>query len=169
MMRPMVMDFTDDIACRYLDQQYLLGDNLVCAPVFNEEGIANFYLPEGKWYVLVSGNTLEGGKYHSVKCSFMEMPVLAKPNSIIPMGDFENQFEYDYVQNADFMICNLEDGKTASASVYDTEAKLVVTVTAARSGNTITVTATECVKSFTVSVAGTDKKVQMGTEAVIEL
>ncbi len=169
MMRPMVMDFTDDIACRYLDQQYLLGDNLVCAPVFNEEGIANFYLPEGKWYDLVTGNTLEGGKYHSVKCSFMEMPVLAKPNSIIPMGDFENQFEYDYVQNADFMICNLEDGKTASASVYDTEAKLVVTVTAARSGNTITVTATECGKSFTVSVAGTDKKVQMGTEAVIEL
>ena len=101
MMRPMVMDYTDDIACRYLDQQYLLGDNLVCAPVFNEEGIANIYLPEGKWYDLITGKTLEGGKYHSIKCSFMEMPVLAKPNSIIAMGNFENQFEYDYAEGAD--------------------------------------------------------------------
>jgi alpha-D-xyloside xylohydrolase len=170
MMRPMVMDYTDDIACRYLDQQYLLGDNLVCAPVFNEEGIANIYLPEGKWYDLITGKTLEGGKYHSIKCSFMEMPVLAKPNSIIAMGNFENQFEYDYAEGADFMICNLEDGKSASAEIYDVDAKHVLTVTAERSGNTITVTATESGKNFTVSVAGTDKKIAMtGTQAVITL
>ena len=68
------------------------------------------------------------------------------------------------------MICNLEDGKSASAEIYDTEAKHVVTVTAVRSGNTITVNATESGKTFTVSVAGTDKKITMsGTQAVIEL
>ncbi len=170
MMRPMVMDYTDDIACRYLDQQYLLGDNLVCAPVFNEEGIANIYLPEGKWYDIITGKTLEGGKYHSIKCTFMEMPVLAKPNSIIAIGNFQNQFEYDYAEGTDFMICNLEDGKSASADIYDTNAKKVLTITAKRSGNTITVNATESGKTFTVSVAGTDKKVTVsGTQAVIEL
>ncbi len=170
MMRAMVIDYTDDIACRYLDQQYMLGDSLLCAPVFNEEGIANFYLPEGKWYDLITGKTLEGGKYHSVKCSFMEMPVLAKPNSILALGNFENQFEYDYAEGADFMICNLEDGKSASTEVYDINAKLVLTLTAERSGNTITITASESGKTFTVSVAGTDKKITMsGTSAVITL
>jgi alpha-D-xyloside xylohydrolase len=100
----------------------------------------------------------------------MEMPVLAKPNSIIAMGNFENQFEYDYAEGADFMICNLEDGKSASAEIYDVDAKHVLTVTAERSGNTITVTATESGKNFTVSVAGTDKKIAMtGTQAVITL
>lgn len=170
MMRAMVIDYTDDIACRYLDQQYMLGDSLLCAPVFNEEGIANFYLPEGKWYDIITGQTLEGGKYHSQKCSFMEMPVLAKPNSILAMGNFENQFEYDYAEGADFMICNLEDGKSASTEVYDINAKLVLTLTAERSGDTITITASESGKTFTVSVAGTDKKVTMtGTSAVITL
>ena len=93
MMRPMVMDYTDDIACRYLDQQYMLGDSLLCAPVFREDGVANFYLPEGKWYDIITGKTYEGGKYHAVTCTFMEMPVLAKPNSIVTFGAFENQFE----------------------------------------------------------------------------
>ena len=170
MMRAMVIDYTDDIACRYLDQQYMLGDNLLCAPVFNEEGIANFYLPEGKWYDLITGKTLEGGKYHTQKCSFMEMPVLAKPNSIIAMGSFENQFEYDYAEGTDFMICHLEDGKSATAEIYDIHANLVLTLTAQRSGNTITITASETDKTFTVSVAGTDKKVTMsGTHAEITL
>lgn len=161
MMRPMVVDYADDIACRYLDQQYLLGDNLLCAPVFREDGVANFYLPEGKWYDIITGKTLEGGKYHAVTCTFLEMPVLAKPNSIITFGAFEDQFEYDYLDGADFLICNLEDGKKASATVYDTQAKEVLTLRAARCGNKICIDAGETVKTFTVSVAGTDKMITM--------
>lgn len=161
MMRPMVMDYTDDIACRYLDQQYMLGDNLLCAPVFREDGVANFYLPEGKWYDIITGKTYEGGKYHAVTCTFMEMPVLAKPNSIVAFGAFRNQFEYDYLSGADFCICNLEDGKSASASVYDTKANPVLTLTATRKGNTITIESGETDKTFTVSVAGTDRKITM--------
>lgn len=161
MMRPMVMDYTDDIACRYLDQQYMLGDSLLCAPVFREDGVANFYLPEGKWYDIITGKTYEGGKYHAVTCTFMEMPVLAKPNSIVTFGAFENQFEYDYLEGADTMICNLEDGKTAEASIYDTKANLVLTIQATRKGNVISVETSSTDKTFTVSVAGTDKKITL--------
>lgn len=161
MMRPMVMDYTDDIACRYLDQQYMLGDSLLCAPVFREDGVANFYLPEGKWYDIITGKTYEGGKYHAVTCTFMEMPVLAKPNSIVTFGAFENQFEYDYLEGADAMICNLEDGKTAEASIYDTKANLVLTIQATRKGNVISVETSSTDKTFTVSVAGTDKKITL--------
>ncbi|HBI73043.1 MAG TPA: alpha-xylosidase, partial [Lachnospiraceae bacterium] len=48
-MRSMVMEFTEDPVCAYLDRQYMLGDSLLVAPIFNEEGIAEYYLPEGKW------------------------------------------------------------------------------------------------------------------------
>ncbi len=169
MMRPMVMDFTDDIACRYLDQQYMLGDNLLCAPVFREDGVADFYLPEGKWYDIISGETLEGGKYHSKKCTFLEMPVLAKSNSIIGFGQFKNQFEYDYLDGTDFLVCNLEDGKTASTTVYDVNAEKVLTLDAARQGNVITLTASDTDQTFTVSIAGTDRKISMqgGTAEIV--
>ena len=47
MIRSMAMEFEDDRNCSYLDKQYMLGDSLLAAPVFNEEGIAEYYLPKG--------------------------------------------------------------------------------------------------------------------------
>lgn len=46
-MRAMMLEFQDDLACNYLDKQYMLGDSILVAPIFNEEGEANYYLPEG--------------------------------------------------------------------------------------------------------------------------
>ena len=159
LMRPMIMDFTEDIACRYLDQQYMLGDDLLCAPVFNEEGTADFYLPKGSWYDIITGRTYEGGRYHSVKCSFMEMPVLARPGSVIPMGDFKDKFEYDYAEGTDFLICSLAEGQCAGAEVYDIKAKHIMTLSAERRNDRIFVRASRSDKNITVSLAGTDKKV----------
>lgn len=159
MMRPMIMDFTEDKACRYLDQQYMLGDDLLCAPVFNEEGTVEFYLPAGIWYDIITGKSFEGGRYHKVRCSYMEMPILAKNNSIIAMGDFKGNFEYDYIENTNFIIFGLADGRSADADIYDINAKLVLHLTAKRKGDIITVTSSASDKRFTVSVAGTDKKI----------
>ena len=47
-MRAMVLEFTGDPACETLDRQYMLGDSLLVAPIFNSEGIAKYYLPEGR-------------------------------------------------------------------------------------------------------------------------
>ena len=162
MMRSMVIDYADDRVCRYLDEQYMLGDDILCAPVFNEEGIAEFYLPCGTWYDIITGRMYEGGRYHRTVCSFMEMPVLAGPNSIIAMGDFKDQFEYDYAENADFIICSLEDGKSASADVYDINAEHILSLNAQRIGDTIFIKAHNPQgKKFTVSIAGTDIKTEM--------
>src|SRR5699024_8065305 len=38
MMRPMVLDFPEDIATHELDRQYMLGDGLLIAPIFNQTG-----------------------------------------------------------------------------------------------------------------------------------
>uniref|UniRef100_UPI0024091362 alpha-xylosidase n=1 Tax=Gracilibacillus dipsosauri TaxID=178340 RepID=UPI0024091362 len=48
-MRSMVLEFPDDPLCETLDRQYMLGDSVLVAPIFNEEGIGSFYLPKGKW------------------------------------------------------------------------------------------------------------------------
>lgn len=170
MMRAMVIDYANDPACLYLDKQYMLGDNLLCAPVMNSEGTADVYLPEGKWTDIITGETFEGGRYIRRTCNFLEMPILAKPNSIVTYGQFEKNVVYDYVQGAEAVIYNLEDGKSAEAAIYDSNAQLAVTIKAERCGDTIKVTASAADKTFTVSVAGTDKCVTMGngvTEAVL--
>ena len=169
MMRPMVMSFADDPAVPTLDKQYLLGDSLLCAPVMNAEGTADVYLPEGKWTDIITGETVEGGRFVRRKCSFLEMPVYARPGSIVVYGDFKQDAVYDYVQNAEAVIYNLAEGQNATASIYDSDANLAVTLTAFNIGGKITVTATPTDKTFTVSVFG-GAKAQLGggvTEVIL--
>ena len=160
MMRSMVIAFSNDPACKYLDAQYMLGDNLLIAPVMNEEGIVEFYVPEGTWYDIITNDVYEGGRYYTRTCNYFEMPILARPNSIITLGEFAtNNVVYDYLNNAEATIYNLEDGKTATATIYDSEANKLTDIKASRNGNVIEVSYTATDKSFTVAVAGTDKKV----------
>lgn len=159
MMRSMVIAFSNDPACKYLDAQYMLGDNLLIAPVMNEEGIAEFYVPEGTWYDIITNDVYEGGRYYTRTCNYFEMPILARPNSIITFGEFEtNNVIYDYLNNAEATIYNLEDGKTATATIYDSESNKLTDITATRNGNVIEVSYATTDKTFTVAVAGTDKK-----------
>ena len=160
MMRAMVLSYADDPAVPYLDKQYMLGDNLLCAPVMNAEGTADVYLPAGNWTDIITGETYEGGRYIHRDCNFLEMPVLARPNSIIVYGNFDKNSVYDYVQDAEAVIYNLEHGKTAEAKIYDSEANLEVTITAVRNGDEIKVTASETSKTFKVTVG--DTTVTMG-------
>jgi alpha-D-xyloside xylohydrolase len=60
-MRAMVLEFTDDICCEDLDKQYMLGDSLMVAPVFREDGNVTYYLPEGEWTHLLSNEVKIGG------------------------------------------------------------------------------------------------------------
>jgi alpha-D-xyloside xylohydrolase len=83
-MRPMVLEFPDDPACRYLDRQYMLGPSLLVAPVFNEEGIAEYYLPKGKWTNFLTGKVVQGGEWRRERVSFMEIPLFVKENATIP-------------------------------------------------------------------------------------
>ncbi|MFP1592465.1 hypothetical protein ACLB1M_28670 [Escherichia coli] len=58
----MMMEFPDDPACDYLDRQYMLGDNVMVAPVFTEAGDVQFYLPEGRWTHLWHNDELDGSR-----------------------------------------------------------------------------------------------------------
>lgn len=170
MMRAMVLSYADDPACLYLDKQYMLGDSLLCAPVMNAEGTADVYLPAGKWTDILTGEVYEGGRYIRRTCSFLEMPILAKPGSIITYGSFDKNVVYDYVQDANAVIYGLEDGMTAETTVYDSSAKPCVTIRAEKIGDSVRITASETDKTFAVSLAGTERSAILGggvTEAVL--
>lgn len=170
MMRAMVIDYAFDRTCRTVDTQYMLGDNLLVAPVLNDRSEAEFYLPDGKWTDIITGKTYDGGRWYKEHPNYFEMPLLAKPNSIVVYGDFKRDFEYDYLANANAVVYNLEDGKTAETTVYDVNAKPVCTIKAERNGDTVTVSYTKTDKDFFVTVSGKTVTAAAGTESVsIEL
>ena len=76
-MRPMVLEFQDDPVCAFLDRQYMLGDKILVAPVFDPDGEVQFYLPKGTW-VSVDGSdkrVVTDGKFFKEKRGYLEMPV----------------------------------------------------------------------------------------------
>ena len=154
MMRAMVIDYANDPACRTLDRQYMFGDNILVAPIFNDRGYAEYYIPEGKWTDIISGKVYEGGKYYGETYDYFGLPCLAKPNSIIAFGDFKRGFEYDYLENAEFVIYQPDEGVEMTAPIFDTEANKVFELKAVRRGNTVEVTFPKAEKPFSVKLAG---------------
>jgi alpha-D-xyloside xylohydrolase len=87
MMRPLFVEFPKDPTSWNIDTQYLLGPNLMVAPVFSEEGTVQYYVPEGEWYGLLDGKTRQGTRYYTETHDFMSLPLLLRPGSAIVMRE----------------------------------------------------------------------------------
>ena len=79
-LRSMVLEFPDDPACETLDRQYMLGDKLLVAPVFTEDGSVTYYIPAGKWKHYIDGREikLEDGRWFTETYSFESLPLWEK-------------------------------------------------------------------------------------------
>lgn len=136
-MRAMILEFPEDPTSEVLDRQYMLGDAVLVAPIFNESGEAIYYLPNGTWTHLISGDVVEGGTWFKEHYDYMSLPLFVKPNTILPVGANDSRPDYDYMDDVTFQIYELEDGQSASAIVNDLVGNIAGTITATRSGQTI--------------------------------
>lgn len=151
MMRSMVLEFTEDRNCAYLASQYMLGDSLLVAPIFNEDGIAEYYLPEGRWTSLLSGDVKEGGRWYKEKHGYLSIPLYVREGSIVAMGARDDNAVYDYADGTTFQVYALVDGCEAQTMVYDTENREAVKAAV-----------THCGSGYEIQVSGgTDVKVAL--------
>ncbi|MCC8137040.1 MAG: alpha-xylosidase [Clostridiales bacterium] len=121
LMRPMVFEFTEDPACSYLDMQYMLGDALLVAPVFRKDGVCDYYLPQGTWTHLLSGEVQMGGCWNRGTYDYFSLPLFARENTLLAMGTVETRPDYDYAGNLALRLYQLQDGAAASCRVVTTE------------------------------------------------
>ncbi len=84
MMRSMVLEYERDPICAYLDKQYMLGDNLLVAPIFNDKGQASYYLPKGTWTNYFTGEKVAGNVWREEHHDYHSIPLMVRENSIIP-------------------------------------------------------------------------------------
>lgn len=88
-MRPMFMEFPEDPGCRFIDRQYMLGRSLLVAPVFNAEGVVEFYLPYGLWTNYWTQDVVEGGRWLCETHDFFSLPLYIREDTILPTGPVE--------------------------------------------------------------------------------
>ncbi|MBC7560468.1 MAG: alpha-glucosidase [Dermatophilaceae bacterium] len=84
--RPLVFDHQYDPTVRDLDDEFLLGPDLLVAPVFEPGCTARqVYLPAGTWYDWHSGEVVEGGTFRVAPTPMATIPIFARGGSVIPM------------------------------------------------------------------------------------
>ena len=93
-LRALVMDYPDDPAARTVDDEYLMGDSLLVAPVpVNESAPATdaavpraVYLPAGEWQDFWTGQHYAGGQRINISVPLDRVPVYVKAGTILPLA-----------------------------------------------------------------------------------
>lgn len=138
-MRAMALEFEGDPACDYLDRQYMLGESLLVAPVFSEEGNVSFYLPRGTWTNFMTGETVEGGIWRQEQHDHLSIPLYVRPNSIVALGNETNRPDYDYADGVELHAFALQDGHEASTVVYNQQGQPELQVAIQHDGKKLTI------------------------------
>jgi alpha-D-xyloside xylohydrolase len=86
MARPLVFDHPDDHATHDLDDQYLLGPDLLVAPMFEPDGERTVYLPAGGWYDYWTDLLIEGGRFIERRADLGTLPMYVRAGAVIATG-----------------------------------------------------------------------------------
>lgn len=104
LLRPMLLEFPEDPAVVHLDRQYMLGADILVAPVFSADGEVDFYLPEGEWTSLLTGETVTGGRWRRETHGFDSLPLYVRPGAVIPWGARSDRPDYDYLEGLELRV-----------------------------------------------------------------
>ena len=85
-MRPLVLHYEDDENTFNLNNEFLVGENMLVAPVLEQGATKRMvYLPVGTWVNYWTGQRFSGGVHIIVDAPIDMMPIFIKDGSIIPM------------------------------------------------------------------------------------
>lgn len=101
LMRPVLMDYPTDRNTWDLEDELLIGNDILGAPVLGEGGVRDIYLPAGEWTEWWSGEKVQGGKSFKRDVPLDILPMYVKAGSIIPMGpdvQYTSQKGWDDIQ-----------------------------------------------------------------------
>ncbi|HEY0700178.1 MAG TPA: alpha-xylosidase, partial [Micromonospora sp.] len=103
-MRPMIVEFPDDPTAAYLDRQYMLGPDVLVAPVMSADGQVTYHVPAGTWTHLVTGEQVTGPTWVTEKHGFDSVPVLARPGSVIPFTTALDRPDHDWTATLELRL-----------------------------------------------------------------
>ncbi|WP_324760462.1 alpha-xylosidase [Haloarcula montana] len=140
--RPLVLEYQDDPTVHRMDTQYLLGEDLLVAPVFEDSGTRSVYLPEGEWRDYWTGQRHEGGRTVDVDVSIDEMPVFVRAGSVLPEREPTQSVQPGTPAELE-LDATLADGH-AAGRFYDADADALVEFTVEAGGDTLSVDLGAC-------------------------
>jgi alpha-D-xyloside xylohydrolase len=153
-MRAMVLEFEEDANCNYLDTQYMLGDSLLVAPVFNSDSKVKYYLPAGIWTNYLTNEKVTGGVWRNEIHDYRSIPLMVRPNSIIAIGECDNKTDYNYLNNLELHIFEFADNISISKVIYDNYAKNQIGISIEKNNNVLSIHVSNAKSSCSIVLRG---------------
>jgi alpha-D-xyloside xylohydrolase len=119
-MRPLVMDFRDDITALNQPFEYMFGNAFLVAPVTEPDIMEwNVYLPKSTaWYDFWSGQKYNGDQTIKAQAPLNKIPLFVRAGSIVPMG---KMIQYTGQLPADTIEIRIYKGADGRFELYEDE------------------------------------------------
>jgi alpha-D-xyloside xylohydrolase len=131
--RAMAIEFPEDKTAWLCDQQFMLGPSILVAPVFDEDGEVEFYLPEGKWTSFWSGRVVQGPRWVKETHQFHTLPLYVREGSILVLGkEGEKRTTWDW--SKDVEVKTFFPSEQSSFRLVDPDNKELAVITAVKNG-----------------------------------
>ncbi|MDR7209876.1 alpha-D-xyloside xylohydrolase [Flavobacterium piscis] len=119
-MRPLIMDFSNDKNVVNSNDQFMFGQNFMVCPVYKYGARKrDVYFPAGtNWYDFNTGNYIKGGQTLSIDAPYGRIPLFIPEGAIIPVGP---EIQYTDEKPADTIVLYVYKGKNGSFNLYEDE------------------------------------------------
>jgi len=117
--RPLMLNYQDDPSTYNLDDEFMIGDDLLVAPILKPDITRRLvYLPAGSWYDYWSNRKYTGETMISVEAPLDVVPMFVRAGAIIPTGPALNYVGEKPVDPITFNIYP-DDAGNASTTLYE--------------------------------------------------
>lgn len=114
-MLPLVYYYQDDENTYNLNDQFMIGDSIMVAPVLEQGKTKRMvYLPKGTWYNINNHKTYTGNQYIVEDAPLDTCPIYVKDSSIIPTYDNIN-----HINEQNNIVFNIFPGNSSYEHIYD--------------------------------------------------
>jgi alpha-D-xyloside xylohydrolase len=118
-MRPLVMDWREDVEAQNTGDEYLFGPAILVSPVTTQGATSRtVYLPKATWYDFWTGEKQEGGKRIQADAPLDKLPLFVRAGSIVPMGP---KMEWATEKPADPIEVRVYPGADGDFTLYEDE------------------------------------------------
>jgi alpha-D-xyloside xylohydrolase len=118
-MRPLVMDFREDVRAQNIGDQFLFGPAILVNPVTQPGATTRrLYLPSAKWYDFWTGAATQGGREIDSPSPIGRLPLYVRAGSIVPLGP---NVEYAAQKSEDPIELRIYRGADGSFTLYEDE------------------------------------------------
>jgi alpha-D-xyloside xylohydrolase len=133
MMRALFVEYPDDAGSWLIDDEYLFGQDMLVAPLFESVTSRDVYLPDGKWIDYQTGKVYEKG-WHHIEAGEVPAVILVRDGAVIPHIKLAQS-----TQNMDWSELELKvyaaDAKSVSGYVCLPSDQILVKLNMKKSGN----------------------------------